>query len=151
LEAGFGGEIMGRGDHVARAHDGRAMGLHLFSRALEPARTVVAPCPSISHLGNLLHWSKLLSDPLTSPTARIPGRRSSAQPSTLARVPAHGGRSDLWHDSDRADCVPGGPLAHAVMGGLIGATLLMLVFLPALHVPWLKIKPERAPAPMLLP
>jgi multidrug efflux pump len=37
-----------------------------------------------------------------------------------------------------------GPMAYAVMGGLIVATLLTLVFLPALYVAWFKIKPEPA-------
>ena len=32
FEAGFGGEILGRGDHVACAHDGRAMGFHAVLR-----------------------------------------------------------------------------------------------------------------------
>jgi multidrug efflux pump subunit AcrB len=37
-----------------------------------------------------------------------------------------------------------GPMAYAVMGGLVVATLLTLVFLPALYVTWFKIEPERA-------
>jgi len=36
-----------------------------------------------------------------------------------------------------------GPMAYAVMGGLIVATLLTLVFLPALYVTWFGIKPDR--------
>jgi multidrug efflux pump subunit AcrB len=35
-----------------------------------------------------------------------------------------------------------GPMAYAVMGGLVVATLLTLVFLPALYVTWFKIKPQ---------
>lgn len=35
-----------------------------------------------------------------------------------------------------------GPMAYAVMGGLIVATLLTLVFLPALYVAWFRITPE---------
>jgi multidrug efflux pump len=35
-----------------------------------------------------------------------------------------------------------GPMAYAVMGGLVVATLLTLVFLPALYVTWFRIKPE---------
>jgi len=40
-----------------------------------------------------------------------------------------------------------GPMAYAVMGGLVVATLLTLVFLPALYVAWFRIKPisERQP------
>ncbi|MEQ1716750.1 MAG: efflux RND transporter permease subunit, partial [Hyphomicrobium sp.] len=39
-----------------------------------------------------------------------------------------------------------GPMAIAVMGGLVVATLLTLVFLPALYVTWFRIKPA-SPAP----
>jgi multidrug efflux pump subunit AcrB len=34
-----------------------------------------------------------------------------------------------------------GPMAYAVMGGLVIATLLTLVFLPALYVAWFRIEP----------
>jgi multidrug efflux pump subunit AcrB len=47
-----------------------------------------------------------------------------------------------------------GPMAYAVMGGLIVATLLTLVFLPALYVAWFRIKPDmaaQAPAPAAVP
>ena len=37
-----------------------------------------------------------------------------------------------------------GPMAYAVMGGLVVATLLTLVFLPALYVTWFRILPEPA-------
>ena len=37
-----------------------------------------------------------------------------------------------------------GPMAYAVMGGLAVATLLTLVFLPALYVAWFRIKPPQA-------
>jgi len=41
-----------------------------------------------------------------------------------------------------------GPMAYAVMGGLVVATLLTLVFLPALYVAWFRIKPPaEAPQP----
>jgi hypothetical protein len=33
-----------------------------------------------------------------------------------------------------------GPMAYAIMGGLAIATLLTLVFLPALYVTWFRIK-----------
>jgi multidrug efflux pump subunit AcrB len=39
-----------------------------------------------------------------------------------------------------------GPMAYAVMGGLVVATLLTLVFLPALYVAWFRIQPKQAPA-----
>ncbi len=38
-----------------------------------------------------------------------------------------------------------GPMAYAVMGGLAVATLLTLVFLPALYVAWFRIKPVAEP------
>ena len=34
-----------------------------------------------------------------------------------------------------------GPMAYAVIGGLVVATLLTLVFLPALYVAWFRIQP----------
>jgi len=37
-----------------------------------------------------------------------------------------------------------GPMAYAVMGGLVVATLLTLVFLPALYVAWFRIEPVEA-------
>lgn len=37
-----------------------------------------------------------------------------------------------------------GPMAYAVMGGLVVATLLTLVFLPALYVAWFRIEPAHA-------
>ncbi|WP_119273703.1 efflux RND transporter permease subunit [Taklimakanibacter deserti] len=35
-----------------------------------------------------------------------------------------------------------GPMAYAVMGGLVSATVLTLVFLPTLYVAWFRIKPS---------
>ena len=37
-----------------------------------------------------------------------------------------------------------GPMAVAIMGGLTVATLLTLLFLPALYAAWFKVKPERS-------
>ena len=37
-----------------------------------------------------------------------------------------------------------GPMAYAVMGGLVVATLLTLVFLPALYVAWFRIQPSHS-------
>jgi multidrug efflux pump len=34
-----------------------------------------------------------------------------------------------------------GPMAYAIMGGVAVATLLTLVFLPALYVAWFRVKP----------
>jgi hypothetical protein len=36
-----------------------------------------------------------------------------------------------------------GPMAYAIMGGLAIATVLTLVFLPALYVAWFRIKRPR--------
>jgi hypothetical protein len=44
-----------------------------------------------------------------------------------------------------------GPMAYAVMGGLIVATLLTLVFLPALYVTWFRIEPQAASQPAETP
>jgi multidrug efflux pump subunit AcrB len=43
-----------------------------------------------------------------------------------------------------------GPMAYAIIGGLFVATLLTLLFLPALHVAWFCIKePRKEPEPHL--
>ncbi len=39
-----------------------------------------------------------------------------------------------------------GPMAYAIMGGLAVATLLTLVFLPALYVAWFRIRAPNAQA-----
>jgi multidrug efflux pump subunit AcrB len=41
-----------------------------------------------------------------------------------------------------------GPMAYAIVGGLAGATLLTLLFLPALYVTWYRIKEPRDPTGM---
>jgi hypothetical protein len=50
-------------------------------------------------------------------------------------------RRDLGDDSDRAHRVLG-PMAYTVIGGLMVATLLTLVFLPALYVAWFRFNPR---------
>jgi hypothetical protein len=40
-----------------------------------------------------------------------------------------------------------GPMAYAVIGGLLVATLLTLVFLPALYVAWFRIQPPQESEP----
>ena len=43
-----------------------------------------------------------------------------------------------------------GPMAYAIISGLIVATLLTLLFLPALYVAWFSIKePRKEPEPDL--
>jgi multidrug efflux pump subunit AcrB len=38
-----------------------------------------------------------------------------------------------------------GPMAYAILGGLAVATVLTLIFLPALYVAWLRIKRPYSP------
>jgi multidrug efflux pump subunit AcrB len=40
-----------------------------------------------------------------------------------------------------------GPMAYAIVGGLAGATLLTMLFLPALYVTWFRIKEPRGEKP----
>jgi multidrug efflux pump len=51
----------------------------------------------------------------------------TALTATLAMVPLS--RSDFW-----------GPMAVAIMGGLVSATVLTLVFLPALYAAWFRVR-----------
>ncbi len=51
----------------------------------------------------------------------------------LAMIPLS--RSNFW-----------GPMAVAIMGGLAVATLLTVLFLPALYAAWFRVKPEKAQA-----
>ena len=51
----------------------------------------------------------------------------TALTATLAMVPLS--RSDFW-----------GPMAVAIMGGLVSATVLTLLFLPALYAAWFRVK-----------
>jgi AcrB/AcrD/AcrF family len=69
-------------------------------------------------------------------------------PQLNARLPgsyriAVGGADRNFHssraDPDRGDDILG-PMATAVMGGLLVATVLTLIFLPALYVAWFRIK-----------
>ncbi|AOZ12996.1 ACR family transporter [Pseudomonas lundensis] len=41
-----------------------------------------------------------------------------------------------------------GPMAYAMIGGIISATLLTLLFLPALYVAWYKIRESKEPSPV---
>jgi len=44
-----------------------------------------------------------------------------------------------------------GPMAVAVMGGLLVATVLTLIFLPALYVAWFRIKEPAAMERKVMP
>jgi multidrug efflux pump subunit AcrB len=52
----------------------------------------------------------------------------TAAAAVLAMIPLS--RSTFW-----------GPMAVAIMGGLIVATVLTLLFLPALYAAWFRVKP----------
>ena len=53
------------------------------------------------------------------------------------------------NDSDRVGSLLG-PMAYAIIGGLFVATLLTLLFLPALYIAWFRIKePRKEPEPRL--
>jgi hypothetical protein len=41
-----------------------------------------------------------------------------------------------------------GPMAYAMMGGIIVGTLLTLLFLPALYVAWFRIHPDHGDTPL---
>jgi multidrug efflux pump len=53
----------------------------------------------------------------------------TAAAAILAMIPLS--RSPFW-----------GPMAIAIMGGLLVATVLTLLFLPALYAAWFKVRPE---------
>ncbi len=53
----------------------------------------------------------------------------TAAAATLALIPIS--REVFW-----------GPMAYAMMGGIVVGTVLTLIFLPALYIAWFKIKPE---------
>ena len=57
--------------------------------------------------------------------------RANVEAARLAMIPLT--RSVFW-----------GPMAVAVMGGLIGGTVLTLTFLPALYAAWFRVKPAGA-------
>jgi multidrug efflux pump len=40
-----------------------------------------------------------------------------------------------------------GPMAYAIMGGLVIATLLTVLFVPALYVAWYRVRPGAQPSP----
>ncbi len=57
----------------------------------------------------------------------------TAAAATLALIPIS--REVFW-----------GPMAYAMMGGIVVGTVLTLLFLPALYVTWFRIKPEEKTA-----
>ena len=67
------------------------------------------------------------------------GGRGRGHHAPHAADPADGGGREPRHYPDRRE-VFWGPMAYAMMGGIIVATLLTLLFLPALYVAWFRIK-----------
>jgi multidrug efflux pump len=65
------------------------------------------------------------------------GHGASARPILLTAAAAILGMIPI------APTVFWGPMAYAVIGGLMVATLLTLVFLPALYVAWFRIQPAQ--------
>src|SRR5262249_48960111 len=49
------------------------------------------------------------------------------------------------HDPDRNYDILG-PMSYAIMGGLLVATVLTLIFLPALYIAWFRVKQPGATA-----
>ena len=62
----------------------------------------------------------------------------TAAAATLALIPIS--REVFW-----------GPMAYAMMGGIIVGTVLTLLFLPALYVAWFRIQPPAAEAKLATP
>ena len=60
--------------------------------------------------------------------------RATAAAATLALIPI--AREIFW-----------GPMAYAMMGGIVVGTVLTLIFLPALYIAWFRIKEPKAPSP----
>jgi Cu/Ag efflux pump CusA len=44
-----------------------------------------------------------------------------------------------------------GPMAFAIIGGLTGATVLTLIFLPALYVAWFRIREPASAVTLIQP
>jgi multidrug efflux pump subunit AcrB len=63
------------------------------------------------------------------------------RPILLTAAAAMLGMIPIMHD------VFWGPMAYAIVGGLAGATLLTMLFLPALYVTWFRIKEPRGEKP----
>lgn len=66
-------------------------------------------------------------------------------------------RGEPRHDPDRAGGVPGAHGLREMIGGIVAATFLTLLFLPALYVGWYRLEPPprakkvKAPAAKVAP
>jgi hypothetical protein len=60
----------------------------------------------------------------------------------LRSAPSDGHIHCVRHDPNRVDDILG-PMAFAIMGGLLVATVLTLIFLPALYVACFRVKEPR--------
>jgi len=70
--------------------------------------------------------------------AVLEATESRLRPILLTAAAAILGMIPIMHD------VFWGPMAYAIAGGLAGATLLTLLFLPALYIIWFRVKPPPA-------
>ncbi len=71
-------------------------------------------------------------------TAVVEAADHRLRPIMLTAAAAILGMIPIMHD------VFWGPMAYAIVGGLAGATLLTMLFLPALYVAWFRVKAPRA-------
>jgi hypothetical protein len=91
-QAGFGGEILAGGDHMARSHDGRAVGLHVVLHG-QPLRCLAWSLPQ-----HFLGWQSPLSPAGDVLRAWLPARRrllivARGSPMSVPRLPS-------WRGSD---------------------------------------------------
>ena len=103
----------------------------------------------ISLIGMVIRNSVILIDQIDDRhrrTASTRGTRSSARPQHRLRPILLTAAAAILGMIPIAPTVFWGPMAYAVMGGLVVATLLTLVFLPALYVAWFRIQPAGAGA-----
>ena len=102
----------------------------------------------VSLIGMVIRNSVILIDQIETEIAARPARlgtRSSSPPQHRLRPILLTAAAAILGMIPIAPTVFWGPMAYAVMGGLVVATLLTLVFLPALYVAWFRIKPSSAP------
>ena len=101
----------------------------------------------IALMGMIQRNSVILIDQIEQDRARgVPGCRGHHRGggAALPAYRAHGGRSGPGHDPAVAQRVLG-PMAVAIMGGLVVATVLTLLALPAMYAAWFRVgNPGRA-------
>ena len=113
----------------------------------------VAPLGVIALIGMIMRYSVILFDQIElDRTCGVPAREVIVESAVrrfrpivlttaaamLAMIPLS--RSVFW-----------GPMAVAIMGGLIVATVLTLLSLPAMYAAWFRVRRSDAPAPEISP